>query len=291
MGEELVERVQAALRARGFGPVVERHALEAGMQSTPVRWRFAEGPSVVVKTHATAPVDWFTQEAAGLVTLREHGMRVPTVVAAGEGYLVLEDLGAALPEGEGSVAAWEAFGRSLAGLHRGTAPRFGWETDNYLGIMPQRNAWADDGVAFFVEHRALRYLSEPGCERCLTADDRRGVERLLRRLEREAPREAPALLHGDLHCGNVLARSEVDEVVTYDPAVYYGLREAELSLVAQFGGFPEPFWRAYEEAFPLADGWRERLGLYEIKEYLGLIAQFGEEHGFLPGLRDLLARV
>ena len=43
-----------------------------------------------------------------------------------------------------------------------------------------------------------------------------------------------------------------------DPAVYFGDREVDLAFSEMFGGFPYPFYDAYNEAFPLAPGFSER---------------------------------
>lgn len=260
------------------------------MQSTPYRWTFGDGRTVVVKTHETAPSDWFDKEAEGLRTLAQHALRVPAVIASGPGYLVLEDLGATTPDGGGTPQAWEHFGRALAQLHRVSSDRHGWAHDNYLGILPQTNGQHEDGIEFFIEHRVLRYYPEWGCEKYLTPQDRRAIENICNELRRNAPHEKPSLLHGDLHSGNTLARATANEIATFDPAVYFGLREVELSLAEQFGGFPEPFWRAYDETFPLAAGWKDRLPLYRLKEHLGLIAQFGIQDWYFNDFRALLAR-
>src|SRR5690606_33779642 len=73
----------------------------------------------------------------------------------------------------------------------------------------------------------------------------------------EAYRPEPSLLHGDLWGGNWGAAG--GEPVIFDPAVYYGDRETDLAMTRLFGGFGEDFYRAYETAWPLADGHERRL--------------------------------
>jgi fructosamine-3-kinase len=54
--------------------------------------------------------------------------------------------------------------------------RFGWPQDGWLGLLPQRNAWCDDGHEFFAVRRLLRYLSEPGTDKSvLERNDRHSV--------------------------------------------------------------------------------------------------------------------
>ena len=49
-----------------------------------------------------------------------------------------------------------------------------------------------------------------------------------------------------------------------DPAVYYGHREADLAFTELLGGFPEDFYAAYNEAWPLDSDYKERKDLYNL---------------------------
>src|SRR5205823_54907 len=66
----------------------------------------------------------------------------------------------------------------------------------------------------------------------------------------------PSLLHGDLWSGN--AGFTAGGPVVFDPAVYYGDREADLAMTELFGGFPRQFYAAYEAALPLEPGYERR---------------------------------
>ena len=55
---------------------------------------------------------------------------------------------------------------------------------------------------------------------------------------------AASLLHGDLWSGNA-ARLASGEPVIFDPAVYFGDREADLAMTELFGGFDADFYAAY----------------------------------------------
>ena len=64
--------------------------------------------------------------------------------------------------------------------------------------------------------------------------------------------------------------------------------EADLSMTTLLHPFPEAFYAAYQEVHPLQAGWRARLGIYLIKEYLATMALFGNRYRSLDSLRALL---
>jgi fructosamine-3-kinase len=61
----------------------------------------------------------------------------------------------------------------------------------------------------------------------------------------------------------------------FDPAVYYGDREADLAMTELFGGFAGAFYRAYREAAPVADGYEVRKVLYNLYHVLNHANLFG----------------
>ncbi|RMG29588.1 MAG: fructosamine kinase family protein, partial [Gammaproteobacteria bacterium] len=84
----------------------------------------------------------------------------------------------------------------------------------------------------------------------------------------------PSLLHGDLWGGN-WGTLESGEPVIFDPAVYYGDREADLAMTELFGGFGRDFRAAYEAAWPLDPGYRVRRTLYNLYHILNHLNLFG----------------
>ncbi|XP_035233233.1 ketosamine-3-kinase-like [Stegodyphus dumicola] len=83
----------------------------------------------------------------------------------------------------------------------------------------------------------------------------------------------PALLHGDLWSGNV---SETEEgPVIFDPAVFYGHSEYELSIADMFGGFPRSFYNAYYNVLPKQPGFEKRKDVYKLFHCLNHWNHFG----------------
>ncbi len=194
------------------------------------------------------------------------------------GFILLEWL--PTPPNADRAAAFEALGRQLAALHRATAPSYGLDHDNYLGIVPQSNGWMASWAAFFRERRLRPQAELARRNGYLSGERARRLERLLGRLDTWLGGHAPppALLHGDLWAGNVLL-GPGGAPALIDPAISYADRETELAYTALFGGFPKAFYRAYDEIWSLPDGWQERRALYNLYHLLNHVNHFGERYG------------
>ncbi len=236
----------------------------------------ADGREAFVKTRADAARDEYASEAAGLRWLARAGaLAVPEVLAVEDGWLALEWIE---PGGLGA-AGEEELGRGLAELHGAGAPGFGSfrgaEGERaWLGPLRLPNAPAPDWPTFYAERR-LQPLARVAHERgALSASGWRAVERVCERLpDLCGPAEPPSRLHGDLWSGNVLADTR-GRPWLIDPSAYGGHREVDLAMLALFGS-PARSLRAYEEVAPLAEGWRERVGLYQLLPLLVHAALFG----------------
>jgi fructosamine-3-kinase len=214
-------------------------------------------------------------EAAGLRWLAAAGARVPRVLDESPGRLVLErvEAGSLDPAGE------EELGRMLARMHAAGAPRFGSlpaEGAFLVGRCELPSPEADDWDSYYLEHRLLPLAR------------RVGLEREVEQVPVSAPPEPPARLHGDLWTGNVLADT-AGRPWLIDPAAYGGHREVDLAMLDLFGRVPERTRAAYQEVTPLADGWRDRVGLWQLFPLLVHAVLFGG--GYLGQSRELAGRL
>ena len=243
-----------------------------------------------VKTGAASALAIFEAEAAGLAALRLAGaVRVPEVYAcelvSGKARIVLEHLDLRPL----SRASGADLGARLAALHGTKGSRFGWPADNFIGATPQENDWRDNWAMFFADQRLrpqLRLAHQNGMERRLIAQGESLAERLGAFFLDYQP--VPSLLHGDLWGGNAGALPD-DTPVIFDPASYYGDREADLAMTELFGGFPDAFYAAYRLAWPLDPGYETRKTLYNLYHVLNHFNLFGA--GYLGQARRMIERL
>lgn len=245
-----------------------------------------------------APPGFFAVEAAGLAWLGEAtgagGVRVADVRRHTTDGIVL----ARLRPVPADACAAEAFGRALAATHRAGAPYFGcppggWPGDGFIGplpmphVRPQQGAGPDGDTwaPFYARYRLQPFLRRARDAGHLSASDARAVEAVCARLadpdghpDLTGPAEAPARIHGDLWSGNVMWTA--DGAVLIDPAAHGGHRETDLAMLTLFGlPFLERVLAAYDETWPLADGWRRRVPLHQLHPLLVHAALFGGGYG------------
>ncbi len=280
---------------------VARHISEASGVAFLAREQYAVGGGCInnsvvladgkrryfVKQNDAARLAMFEAEAKGLQEIiQSRSVRAPQPLCFGKdqdvAYLVVEYL-----DLHGTDArSMERLGQQLALMHRVTKNQFGWDIANTIGSTPQINTPSSSWVDFWRQHRLGFQIELAG--RNGRKLNRKG-ERLLADMGNffRSYQPLPSLLHGDLWGGNVGAVNQ--QPVIFDPAVYYGDREADLAMTELFGDFPAAFYRAYDEAWPLDTGYRVRKTLYNLYHILNHFNLFGGGYGSqAEGMMDTL---
>ena len=60
-------------------------------------------------------------------------------------------------------------------------------------------------------------------------------------------------------------------------------------MIKLFGGFNSEFYHAYNEAYPLADGWQQRTDIYQLYHLLNHLNLFGTS--YLSGCLQILRKL
>jgi protein-ribulosamine 3-kinase len=91
------------------------------------------------------------------------------------------------------------------------------------------------------------------------------------------PLSKPSLIHGDLWNGNYITGND-GKAWLIDPAVSYSCREADIAMSKLFGGFEPEFYAAYHQAYPLLNGWEQRMDLWNLYPLLVHVNLFGGQY-------------
>jgi len=257
--------------------VKKTESLSGGCISNSYKVKFEDDISCLIKINEQSPADMFIKEAHGLQELRKaDAIKVPEVILYDEGFILLEFI----KTGVKLRNFFNEFGRKFALLHKFTNDEFGFYEDNYIGSTPQINindeTTKNNWTSFYFNKRLLYqfklaekngYADSSLRDAFIKIEDK--IEYILGISD-----ERPTLLHGDLWSGNYMT-DENGEACLIDPAVYYGNREADLAMTKLFGGFSTSFYGAYNEAFPLREGWKYRENIYMVYHVLNHLNLFG----------------
>lgn len=255
--------------------VVSLRPVPGGDVSQAYRVELADRRILFAKTHPSPPEGLYATEALGLAWLREvNVIGVPVPVAWSDGqpaFLALQwiDVGEPMP---GSDAD---FGRALALLHRAGSPCFGRDDGRPTGSLALPNKPCPTWTEFYVTQRLEPLLRIATQREALPAHALREIDRVIDRIYSLAgPKEPAARLHGDLWGGNRLVDREGRNWLI-DPAAHGGHREHDLAMMRLFGGFGPEAFEAYDDRFPLVDGWTKRLPLHQLSPLIVHAIKFG----------------
>ncbi|MBP5753012.1 MAG: fructosamine kinase family protein [Treponema sp.] len=265
------------------------------------------GVHIFMKSNSRVTEDFFIAEALGLCAIESTGtVKTPAIICTGTdpawaddpfSFLVLEYI----HSGKAREDYWETFGHELAAMHladtkelmefdfdggNSSTGKFGFFQDNFIGERPQKNSKSDSWISFFRDNRLSPQFRD--ADSYFSSQDRTLITRLLDHLDDFLiePKEA-SLLHGDLWSGNVMCGPE-GKAMLIDPAVYVGHAEVDLAMTELFGGFPERFYAAYNEANPLEPEYKTRRDIYNLYQLLNHLNLFGS--GYLGSVLSIVRK-
>ncbi len=232
--------------------------------------------------------DLMEKEAQGLNELQKNNLiHIPKIIAHGTEngmpYLILEWL----ERGIQNETYWYRFGEALAHQHLIHAENFGYQNNNYLATLKQDNtphkSWGD----FYFNCRIMPLAKILFHQKKIAKQEFLLFEKLEKNLSSVFPKEKPALLHGDLWSGNIMAlQNSVPTLI--DPAVYYGHREMDIGMTLLFGGFSKTFYDSYNSFYPLAPGWEKRTEICQLYPLMTHAVLFGG--GYVQNSLDIAMR-
>ncbi|MBV6420552.1 MAG: hypothetical protein DAHOPDDO_01808 [Ignavibacteriaceae bacterium] len=271
--EKIKKRIEEKLGSK----IKSFSSLSGGCISDAFKISTANGTSFFLKYNPSASNNMFLKEANGLRELdKSNAIKIPEVLSVDEDYILLEFIAS----GNRKKNFFEDFGKSFAEMHKFKSVSFGFYENNYIGSNPQINIPDEkeksDWTAFYLNKRILFQLQLAEKLGNSTDELRKGISKLENKIEDIIGHnsEKPSLLHGDLWAGNYMI-DQNGNAVLIDPAAYYGHREADLGMTKLFGGFNSEFYKAYNESFPLEDGFDYRENIYKLYHVLNHLNLFG----------------
>lgn len=270
--DELGKRVRAEIK------IQEIHPEYGGCINDSYQLVTNAGKFFLKRNDAAAYPNMLNSEAEGLKLLKKcTDLHVPEVLTFGkhdtQSYIVLEYF----EKGTMRKDFWEEFGRALAKIHHHTQSSYGLEFDNYIGALPQRNSPHATWHEFFINERLIPQVRAAAEGAKLKDTTIKKFDTLYTKLPALVPADKPALLHGDLWSGNFMVHSSGSPAI-FDPAIYFGHRETDIAMTHLFGGFHNTMWKAYDEQYPLLQGWEQRMDIHNLYPLLVHVNLFGSSY-------------
>lgn len=271
------EKIKTRIEEKLGSKIKTISSISGGCISDTFKVTTDNGTNFFLKHNPSVSNDMFIKEANGLKELaKANAIRIPEVLSFNDDFILLEFIST----GSRKKNFFEEFGRSFAQMHKFSSNTFGFYEDNYIGSNPQINIPDEkerlNWILFYFNKRILFQLQLAEKLGNSTDELRKGIIKLEDKIEDiiGGIKEKPSLLHGDLWGGNYMV-DENGNAALIDPAVYYGHREADLGMTKLFGGFSAEFYYAYNEQFPLEDGYEYRENIYKLYHVLNHLNLFG----------------
>lgn len=204
-------------------------------------------------------------------------LSIPSVIGRGQAaefsFLILPYIAS----GEKAKLFWENFGSALATIHQTTTTQFGFQTDNFIGDLPQSNTQKNTWSEFYITQRLTPQVELASQNGYLDVSIFSLFPKIYQQIEKICPEEPPALIHGDLWNGNFMVDKN-GQAVLIDPSIAYAHREMDLAMTYLFGGFSNRFYEAYQASYPLEANFKDRMEIYQLYYLMVHVNLFGNSY-------------
>ncbi|AVV78125.1 fructosamine kinase [Leptospira santarosai str. HAI1380] len=176
-------------------------------------------------------------EKESLEQLFRIGVRVPecygTIQAESFWLLVMDYV-----EPGSASGGREDLIRSLKLLYRKDSNSWGWQRNNFIGTLSQKNRWYSTFENFFWESRLSTQLDLAFSRELIAGKDVENVKYVFQKFTEEwsLNQSSPRLIHGDLWSGNILTGKNGHSYLI-DPSISFSHPEQDLAMLNLFGSF------------------------------------------------------
>ena len=176
-------------------------------------------------------------------------------------------------------------GKGLGELHLKSAesnPKmFGFPVEGFIGTTDQKKGLEDNWIDCFLNLRIIPQLLILN-SRIL---DKEIINKVKEKMKSELLNHKPinALVHGDLWSGNA-GIDKNGKGVIFDPASWWADNEVDIAMTKLFGGFRKEFYEEYHRIFPIKNGFKKRIIIYNFYHILNHANMFGG--GYLKQVQD-----
>ncbi len=220
----------------------------------------------------------FIAEQKGLDFIAQtHTIKTPKIIDFGKfeesAYILMEYISSKQP----SDKDFGKFGVQLAALHLTTTKEYGFDTDNFIGRLPQSNQKYKDWATFYAKERLMPQFKMAIQNNLLSTKEIPKETEIIEVINAFYKNKKPSLLHGDLWSGNYLIATD-GQPYLIDPAIYYGHNEVDIAMTQLFGGFPPTFYKAYHDLIPKSKCNEDSIQLYQLYYLLVHLNLFGSSY-------------
>lgn len=264
-------------------------SLSGGSISSAYHLKWDKGAYFLKVNPSSNALEMFVAEQKGLQAIEETAtIAVPKVhhveVYDNKAFLLMDYIDSKSANSQ----EFKSLGTQLAKLHLNHKEKYGFNSDNFIGRLPQSNSQHTSWAEFYWHERIASQLKLAEQNNMLKSNEipsaQTAISVFADLLENNIK---PSLLHGDLWAGNYLIAADGTPCLI-DPAVYWGHSMVDIAMSHLFGGFGDDFYSAYHAIIPKTANYNAQIDLYQLYFLLVHLNMFGRS--YYGGVAAILKR-